>query len=195
MDRALQDFYSLDNPVVHYKDLLPEKWAAGSGDACYLDAFAGRTILIICPFAEFLKERATEETFERVWARPNLRWFHPRDVKALDIPFAIAEETWRVHPTALDLFEAIVEQIARLEFDIALIAAGGLALPLTAAVKRLGKVGIHLGGNLQVLFGVAGKRWRRQAEWRDRYLTNAWIDLPARFRPPDTDAFMANTYW
>jgi len=76
---------------------------------------------------------------------------------------------------------------------IALIAAGTLGSMIAVAAKEQGRVGICLGGHLQVLFGVSGRRWRERPEWRDNYFNEAWIELPERYKadPAETDA----DYW
>ena len=59
-------------------------------------------------------------------------------------------------------FEALAymkAQIDAIDFDIAIIGCGAYGFNLSAHVKRLGKKAVHLGGAVQVLFGVKGKRW------------------------------------
>ena len=50
-------------------------------------------------------------------------------------------------------------QIDKEDFDICLIGAGAYGFPLAAYVKRKGKKAVHLGGALQLLFGIKGSRW------------------------------------
>jgi hypothetical protein len=50
-------------------------------------------------------------------------------------------------------------QLEAADFDIALIGAGAYGLPLAAYAKRMGKKGVHVGGMLQLFFGIMGKRW------------------------------------
>ena len=45
------------------------------------------------------------------------------------------------------------------KLSIALIGCGAYGLPLAAHVKRINKQAIHMGGALQILFGIKGKRW------------------------------------
>ena len=66
---------------------------------------------------------------------------------------------------------------------MALLGAAGLAIPLAAHIKSTGRIAIDLGGHLQVLFGVKGKRWREDPVWPQRYFNDAWIDMPAAYRP------------
>jgi hypothetical protein len=61
-----------------------------------------------------------------------------------------------------DWFEALnymKGEIDKIDYDICLIGAGAYGFPLAAHVKRMGKKGIHIGGALQLLFGIKGKRW------------------------------------
>jgi hypothetical protein len=47
----------------------------------------------------------------------------------------------------------------------------------------MGKIGLDLDGDLQILFGVLGKRWRQHEDWRRDYFNEWWIDTPAQYRP------------
>lgn len=61
-----------------------------------------------------------------------------------------------------DWFEALdwmKKEIDKQDFDIALIGCGAYGFPLAAYIKRKGKKAIHMGGGLQLLFGIRGKRW------------------------------------
>ena len=75
------------------------------------------------------------------------------------------------------------------------MGAAGLAVPIVSHIKGRGRVAIDLGGHLQVLFGVLGKRWRDSDEWRARYVNADWIDMPARYRPVETGVCDSGAYW
>ena len=45
------------------------------------------------------------------------------------------------------------------DFDVVIIGCGAYGFPLAAHAKRRGKKAIHLGGPTQMLFGIKGKRW------------------------------------
>lgn len=49
-----------------------------------------------------------------------------------------------------------------------------LRFPLAAHVKRTGKKAIHLGGGLQLLFGIRGKRWDMRDEYKS-LMNEYWI--------------------
>lgn len=196
LEAAVLNFHGLTGPFVHFADQEPDRSVPDNPDACYLPALRDRRILIVCPFARFLQTRATADTFEAVWARTGKRWFYPAAVDALEFPYGFHPETWRQYPTAIDLYETIVRDMERRDFDVALIGAAGLGIPLAAAARRLGKVGLSLGGHLQVLFGVAGRRWTEQRQdFVDAYINAAWTEVPARYRTAIDDACDRGAYW
>jgi hypothetical protein len=187
-------FHGLDpHRAILGGDQQPDRSVPSDEDNCYLPALAGRDVLLVCPFAGLLAARATKETFEAVWAKTGKPWFEPRSVQALEFPYGFTPATRERYASALDLLAEIAEQVESMSFDVALIAAGGLGIPLASLVKSLDRVGISLGGHLQILFGVLGARWRSNERWRRRYFNDAWIDMPARYAPDprDTDA----NYW
>lgn len=46
------------------------------------------------------------------------------------------------------------------DFDVALIGAGAYGFPLAAHIKRSGRKAVHVGGALQLFFGIMGNRWQ-----------------------------------
>lgn len=189
------EFYGISGPFVNYLDQEPDRSSPAQEQNCYLPAFRGRRLLLICSFAKLLQKRANQETFAAVWAKTGKPWFYPSHVEALEFPYSYSEATRARYGDARNLLEEIQEEVARREFDVALIAAAGLGVPIASHIKRLGKVGISLGGHLQALFGVLGKRWRLSPAWQERYINRDWIDMPAEYCPPETDIGDAGAYW
>ena len=74
------------------------------------------------------------------------------------------------------------EQIDKVDYDVVLIGCGAYGLPLAAHCKRQGKKVIHLGGVLQLLFGIRGNRWER-----DTY-GKGWPGI-------DYSKLLSNPYW
>jgi hypothetical protein len=64
-----------------------------------------------------------------------------------------------VFTTWFEALEFMKNDIDQIDFDIALIGAGAYGFHLAAHIKRQGKKAIHMGGALQLLFGIRGKRW------------------------------------
>lgn len=186
----------IDHREMHYDRSIPADDAG-----CWLPRLAGRRILLVCPFASVLAARADRETFEAVWAKTGRRWFAPAAVEAVDFPYGVEPATHRRYPDAIALEHEIEAKMDAHDYDVAMIAAGGLGIPLAAHAKRQGRVGISMGGPLQVLFGVHGERWLAMADWRERYINDTWIRVPERLAPSDAAQepvrarLTAETYW
>ncbi len=64
------------------------------------------------------------------------------------------------------------DEISKEDYDICLIGCGAYGFfSLAAYVKRCGKQAIHMGGALQLLFGIKGKRWdnKGQSQFYNKY--------------------------
>jgi hypothetical protein len=167
-------------------------------DNCYLKYFEEKRILLICPFAGILKERGTKEIFEKIWSKIEKKWFSPKELDILEFPYGFSSGTQKRFGTAINLFNYISEIIETKDFDIALIAAAGLAIPIASFIKSKGKVAIDIGGHLQILFGILGKRWLQYPfveDWSKLYFNESWIHMPSKYRPTENDVCDKGAYW
>jgi hypothetical protein len=81
-----------------------------------------------------------------------------------------------------------------MEFDVALIGCGAYGLPLGAYVKNKGKVAVHMGGGLQLLFGIWGSRWDSDPIFRE--MRNQYWILPSdEERPKGMEKVENACYW
>lgn len=86
-------------------------------------------------------------------------------------------ETW------FDALHYMEKQIDNCDYDIALIGCGAYGMPLAAHCKNKGKKAIHLGGVLQLLFGIRGKRWEYEG-WPHKNLINDYWVRPLEGEKP-----------
>ena len=179
--------------LMRFEDQEPDRSQGSPVEDCWLEHLRGRRVLLVCPFADLLRERANRETYEAVWGRVGKRWFDPVGIESIEVPYGFDPAVQAEFGTALGLLDVLGARLEQADFDCALIAAGGLGIPLAAAVKRTDRVAVSLGGHLQVMFGVHGERWRQRPEWRDGIFTDAWISLPERYRPDP--ALTGENYW
>lgn len=114
-----------------------------------------KKILIVHPFADTITAQYSKRE----------KLFKNRDIlpefKSLQIIKAI-QSLGGVANEFTDWFEALdymKDEIDKRDYDICLIGCGAYGFPLAAHVKRRGKQAIHVGGSLQLLFGISGKRW------------------------------------
>ncbi len=66
------------------------------------------------------------------------------------------------------------------EYDIALLGTGLYDLPLAAHVKAMGKKAITFGPELQLLFGIHGRQWEKNAEYQ-QFFNYSWTTADKEF--------------
>lgn len=107
-----------------------------------------------------------------------------------------------------DWFEALKwmkDEIDKEDYDVCLIGCGAYGFSLAAHVKRQGKKAIHLGGALQLLFGIKGKRWEDPnygvKEWGIPYgsytalMNKYWIRPGNVGKPQNAQQVEGGCYW
>jgi hypothetical protein len=67
-------------------------------------------------------------------------------------------------------------------------------LPLSAYVKSLGKISIHIGGGTQILFGIRGKRWDDMPEVASLY-NEHWVRPAGTERIQYPEKVEEGCYW
>lgn len=117
-------------------------------------ALKGKKILIVHPFDETIKRQYKNKIvlFENSDILPDF------DL----ISFKAVQSAAGIKPSFSDWFKALAfmeDKISKIDFDICILGCGAYGLPLAAHVKRMGKKSFHIGGGLQLLFGIKGKRW------------------------------------
>ena len=97
-----------------------------------------------------------------------------------------------------DWFEALEvmkREMDKIDFDIALIGCGAYGFPLAIHAKKLGKVGFHLAGWTQMLFGIYGKRWLEDQPQYSKYINEYWIRPGEREMPFGANLVEGGCYW
>lgn len=154
-------------------------------------ALEGKKVLVVHPFAQSVKSQYSKRRslFGNSAVLPELK-----ELIVLKSVQSVARnkvgfDTWF---SALDHMK---EQISRLEFDVALIGCGAYGLPLSSHVKACGKVAIHLGGVLQLLFGIKGRRWEQQYDYDKRFYNEHWVYPSAEETPENIELADHASYW
>jgi hypothetical protein len=102
------------------------------------------------------------------------------------------------HSDWKETFAIMCDEIKDLEFDIALLGCGGYGLPLCNFIKKeLKKSAIYIGGGLQLLFGIMGKRWENWEQWKNIISENGcnFIHPSGDEIIPNCDRVENGTYW
>lgn len=159
-------------------------------EGCWIQQLKGRKVLIVSPFVDTMREQYKKR--QLLHKSPDvLPEFEMHTVKAVwwydggrDKRF----QSWN------DALYYMLGQCMKQDFDIALISCGTLSAPLAVKLKDKGKQAIQVGGMLQVLFGIKGKRWD---EYPGLY-NNYWVKLPEDTKVGNTDVLdhvEGGAYW
>ena len=126
-------------------------------------ALEGRKVLVVHPFAESITlqyERNRERIFE-----------NPEVLPSFSLETLAAVQSLGAGPDRFaDWFEALAwmeGEMDRRDYDVCLIGCGAYGFHLAAHAKRRGRQAVHLGGALQLLFGLRGRRWEDPAYGAD----------------------------
>lgn len=93
-----------------------------------------------------------------------------------------------------EALQCMKNEMDRATYDIALIGAGAYGFPLAAHVKSRGKQAIHVGGALQMLFGIYGGRWEDNPEFKNM-INEHWIRPAEQERPANFKNVENGCYW
>ena len=133
-------------------------------------ALKRKKVLVIHPFAEDIEKQYSkkrEHLFKDLHVLPEF------DLKTLKTPITYpggntSSKNW------FDILDDLTSKALKLDFEIAIIGCGAYGMPLAARLKKAGKKCIHLGGAVQILFGIKGKRWDEMKNFKEMY-NKFWI--------------------
>ncbi len=193
---ALAVWHRPDESVIHQyflpaaqpiplDDILP---VTSPGDV-WMSALKGRRVLVIHPFEQTIKRQFARRSF--LFSNPQiLPDFYLITLKAVQAIGGAASKDFTDWVAALDMMQ---NKIAALSFDVALIGAGAFGLPLGAFVKSLGKPTYHIGGALQILFGIKGRRWDSRPQ--GALYNEFWVRPDPSEAPHEAQMVEGACYW
>lgn len=150
----------------------------------------GKRVLVVHPFAESIKnqyDNYRDKIFENSMVLPNFTSL--RVIKAVQS----LGGNWDYK----DWFEALdymKDKVDQEDYDVCLIGCGAYGFPLAAHVKRMGKQAIHLGGALQLLFGIRGNRWDNMDDYKS-LVNQYWTRPNGDEIPQSKDKVENGCYW
>ena len=166
----------------------------------WTNTLKGKKVLVIHPFAETINSQYynwREHLFERKFASDDiLPEFELITLKAVQT-INYSEECGDF----ADWFAALnymIEKCKNIDFDIAIIGCGAYGFPLAAAIKRMGKGAVHLGGATQILFVIVGRRWEINSGYRkmlEKVKNDSWTRPSAEETPDGAEEIEGGCYW
>ena len=161
---------------------------------------AGKKVLVVHPFAEIIESQYRNHR-DKLFLNPLvLPKFELKTIKAIQSLGGTEEySSW------FEALEVMKSEMDAVDYDIVLLGCGAYGFPLAAYAKRKGKQAVHMGGSLQLLFGIKGKRWEDpNYAFRAREkcptlcypnLFNKYWIRPSDYRSKKTDAVENGCYW
>jgi hypothetical protein len=160
-------------------------------DKPWTNHLEGKTVLVFSPFAESIIRNYTN--LDKIWGgkiKPNF------NLKVARYPFAIPidSEAKQKYSTSQRVYQEYLDILRREVFDVGIFGTGWTSLLFTVECKRLNKIGIHLGGSTQILFGIKGQRWREIEEFQP-FFNEHWTDPTNEEKPDMYKKVEGGCYW
>ncbi len=169
-----------DDGVSNFLLKDPDSWIYG---------IEGKKVMIISPFVEYMERQYQKK--DLLWSGIRIPSFEFRSVKAVFWYDGYKDSRFR---SWFDALHYLYSEAMQQDFDIALLGCSTFSTPLALMFKREGKQAVHVGGPLQLMFGIKGKRW-------DEYFTDTynehWIELPDETKVGNVDSLdmQGGSYW
>ena len=157
----------------------------------WTNALKGKNVLVINPFAELIEKQYEKRKYlflgSDILPQMNLKAYKAVQSIGGNTEFG----SW------FHALEKMETDISGIEFDIALIGCGAYGMPLGAFIKKkLGKKAIHMGGSLQILFGIKGKRWESaEYDYQHKLYNESWVRPTGDLIPPNCNLVERGCYW
>ena len=160
-------------------------------DGPWYSALAGRRVLVVHPFGKTIRSQFAC----RKGVFPTGRDLPDFELLSYLPPMTFGgHQRSSGHATWIETLDSMIEAIRTIPFDVALIGAGAYGMSLAAAVKRMGRIGIHMGGATQLLFGIKGGRWDGNGIG-DAFYNEHWVRPSGDEVPDNAKNIECGGYW
>ena len=158
-------------------------------------ALEGKKILVVHPFSFSIEEQYKKRAllFEDKRILPAFELKTIRAIQSLGGENRYSFSDW------FEALDYMKNEIDKTNYDICLIGCGAYGFPLAAHVKRSGKKAVHLGGSLQMIFGIRGKRWENP-NYHPQYnyaklMNEHWVKPREEEKPKNAHQVENSCYW
>lgn len=191
--------------INHYtkKDIIISQ-DEGLFEICLLEnvwtkALKGKRVLVISPFTKTIRQQYEKREFLFPGKEILPEFGELLTYKSL---MTIGDMKDDRFATWFDALEHMKREILLMDFDIALLGCGAYGFPLAADIRKAGRQAVHMGGVLQILFGIMGKRWDGTRtggmlhirEDIAKYYNEYWT-YPIEERPKEASKVEYGPYW
>lgn len=165
-------------------------------DNTWTQYLKNKKVLVISPFVDTIKKQYENK---RKDIFPDKNILPEFELKLIKAPQGIGKNNLKEEfGTWFKALESMQNQMDKTDFDICLSGAGAYGYHLAHYAKKLGKIGIHVAGALQLLFGIKGSRWLNDPFVKN-LMNDNWVFPSESERPVDNKEFIkgegSNAYW
>jgi len=168
-------------------ELLPRAFA-------WTRALQGRTVLVVHPFNSSIVSQLSRGS-RKIWGR------YAELIMPAGIHFKVvaAPQNLAKAIESRDWKEALGTLIRRVDaagpFDLAMISCGGLGMLLGAYLRATNRSAMYHGGELQMWFGIYGRRWGDVGRQLNVSMAAHWVRPAASEMPAGAGQVEHGTYW
>ena len=163
-----------------------------AGQCLWTRHLKGKKVLIIHPFEQTIKKQYAEKREKLHKNKDVLPEFELKTIKAVQTIAYEKDDRFNDWFEALDWMH---DESLKVDYDIALIGCGAYGFPLASMIKNDGKIAIHIGGSLQLMFGIKGMRWEMNPETVKQLYNDNWVYASDEERPERFDLIEGSSYW
>lgn len=168
-----------------------------SDELCWMRALEDQPVAVVSSFTNSMKVQMPY--MKEIWPnRPNM---FPKGIKWSFVhsyyspSLAKGKCHWPSNINSWkDAVDYLEKRVLQTNAKICLIGCGGLAMPLAARLKQKGLICIVLGGAIQLLFGIKGRRWENHPII-SRLFTDEWIYPRDDEIPNGANEVEGGCYW
>jgi len=159
----------------------------------WLEACEGKKILVISQNINAIKRQLNNKC--NVWGRtdfmlPDAEYKFVRPSFSPSVDPSNQSDSWFVE------LQRMKDEMDEIDYDIALVAAGGYANFLAVHAKNSGKIGINMGGALDPLFGIKTKRYILGGNaMPTSFMNEHWIAPLPEDKPKGANEIEDACYW
>ena len=150
-----------------------------------------KNVLVISPFTD---------TIRKQYEKRHLLWKDQRvlptfkSLQTLKHPHSPGIDKPSEYTSWLNMIRHFKSMMDTIDYDVLLVGAGASSLPLVAHARRSGKKAIHLGGPLQLLFGIKGGRWS-SGDIGKYFYNEHWVHPSIEETPEKYKNIEGGCYW
>lgn len=181
-ESRVHDRYCPTAAVISWESLFPIRL-----EEDWFGALAGRRVLVVHPYAKSIAAQC--EKARRVELHRGHGTFPDFELQTYVPVNSIGGKCadflrWR------DALQHMVDDVSRLEFDVALVGCGVYGVPLSVHIKRMGRVAIHTGGSTQLIFGIRARAYDFWKVYNEHWIMALPEDVPSNMHLIEDGRFL-----